>query len=147
MKINSQKAFTLIELLVVVAIIGLLVSVIAVGFGNVRLRSRDSKRLSDMQQVKVGLDLYYSTASGYPDEAIWDSGYVTCNGQQFMQIPKDPQTGLAYEYFTDNPAAGGTCGATWKNYYVRFVTEGHTDLGDEGEYFFTPRGFSSTAPF
>jgi general secretion pathway protein G len=147
MKINSQKAFTLIELLVVVAIVGLLASLIAVGFGNARLRSRDAKRLSDMSQIKVGLDLYYTTAAGYPDETVWNSGYVTCNGQQFMEVPRDPSLGVYYQYFTEDDLTGTPCGTIWKNYYIQFATEGQSDIGPPGVYYFSPRGFATDPPF
>lgn len=141
-----QSGFTLIELLVVVAIIGLLTSLIAVGFGNARLKSRDSKRLSDMNQVKSGMDLYYTTAGGYPDVSVWNTGYVDCNGQRFMEVPRDLLTGLYYTYTTDNQNSTG-CGGTdlWRTYQVQFTTEGNTDLGPPGTYYFSPRGFT-TAP-
>ncbi len=143
---QKQFGFTLIELLVVVAIIGLLTSLIAVGFGNARLKSRDSKRLSDMNQIKTGLDLFYTSAGGYPDLTIWSTGYIDCNGQRYMEVPRDLLTGLFYTYSTDNQNSTG-CGGSdlWRNYQVQFTTEGNTDYGPAGTYYFSPRGVT-TAP-
>ena len=55
---KTEKGFTLIELLVVIAIIGLLSSIILISFTQFRMRSRDARRVSDMKQLKTGLDLY-----------------------------------------------------------------------------------------
>lgn len=143
---KKNLGFTLIELLVVIAIIGLLTSIIAVGFGNARLKSRDAKRLSDMNQIKTGMDLFFTTGGGYPDATTWDSGNLTCNGQNFMQVPKDPSGGVFYTYTTQTATVG--CGGTlWRDYYVTFVTEGRTDLGNPGTYYLSPHGFTTVAPF
>jgi prepilin-type N-terminal cleavage/methylation domain-containing protein len=144
---NKQKAFTLIELLVVVAVIGLLASVIGVSFGNVRLRARDTKRLSDMGQVKTGLDLYYTSAGGYPDTTMWNTGGLTCKNTRFMDVPKDPLLGAYYEYYTNSSTIGCNNVTVWKNYYVQFTTEGETDLGPAGTYFLTTKGYATAAPF
>jgi|GEM_PF-3931908 len=146
-RLDKQKGFTLIELLVVVAIIGLLSSLIAVGFGNARLRSRDAKRLSDMNQVKSGMDLFYTSAGGYPDATIWNAGAVACSGQRYMEVPRDLSTGLYYTYTTDDQNSDA-CGAPlWRNYQVQFSTEGRTELGDAGIYYFSPRGFTPAPIF
>jgi prepilin-type N-terminal cleavage/methylation domain-containing protein len=145
----NQRGFTLIELLVVVAIIGLLVSVIAVGFGNARLKSRDAKRLSDMSQFKSGLDLYYTSHGGYPDTSVWNSGSITCNTQKYMEVAKDPALGIYYAYSTQEDTGITACAGTsvWKTYMVQFTTEGNTDIGPAGTYYFSPSGFTSAPPF
>lgn len=146
MNLNKQTGFTLIELLVVVAIIGLLTSVIAVGFGNARLRARDAKRLSDMKQVRTGMDLHLNQGSGYPNPATWATGFLTCNGVHVMDVPKDPILGVYYIYTAEDPTTG--CGGTiYKNYKVEFTTEGNTDIGPPGTYYLSTLGITTTAPF
>src|SRR3989344_41049 len=91
----KYKGFTLIELLVVVAIIGLLLSGIMVALGNARLKARDARRLSDMQQIKSGMDIYYSLGSGYVDAASWTAAKgsgseLTCSATDVMRVPQDP---------------------------------------------------------
>lgn len=68
MKISSKnKGFTLIELLVVVAIIGLLASVVLASLNSARGKARDAKRLSDLEQIRTALAMYYNDHNGtYP---------------------------------------------------------------------------------
>lgn len=143
----KHKGFTLIELLVVVAVIGLLTSVIMVTFSNARMKSRDTKRLSDMVQIRTGLDLYFSHGAGYPSISSWNTGNLTCDGTQIMTVPQDPQSFTYYTYNAENPITG--CGAELlnKNYYVQFATEGPTELGPPGAYYMSQMGFTSAAPF
>jgi prepilin-type N-terminal cleavage/methylation domain-containing protein len=66
-----KKSFTLIELLVVIAIIGLLSSVVLVSLNGVRAKARDAKRVSDMKQIVMALDLYYDQYGSYPPAPNW----------------------------------------------------------------------------
>ena len=70
-----KKGFTLIELLVVVAIISLLSSVVMASLRVARSKARDSRRLSDMRQIQIALELYLDDNGQYP---TGDSG--ACNG-------------------------------------------------------------------
>lgn len=148
----QEKGFTLIELLVVVAIIGMLVSIILVGLGTARQKSRDARRLSDSQQIKTGLDLYYNTSSGYPDTATWSSlqstsGTLACNGTNYFKVPNDPNPLITYT-FTSGGNSMSSCGGTvWSTYKLQFQTEGTTSIGPAGIYYLSPTGISSTAPF
>lgn len=63
----KNNGFTLIELLVVVAIIGLLSSVVLASLNTARAKSRDAKRLSDLEQIRTALTTYYIDNNGtYP---------------------------------------------------------------------------------
>lgn len=58
------KGFTLIELLVVIAIIGLLVAGAMASFGLVQRKSRDSRRMSDVQSIAKALASFVVTTGG-----------------------------------------------------------------------------------
>ena len=62
----DPKGFTLIELLVVISIIGLLASIVVVAVNPARGKSRDAKRLSDMHQLKLAIEMYYDANGVYP---------------------------------------------------------------------------------
>ena len=70
MQTNSwrhRRAFTLIELLVVIAIISLLSSIVIGSLNQARAKSRDSKRVQDLVQLRTALELYRNDNSGlYP---------------------------------------------------------------------------------
>ena len=75
---SKIKGFTLIELLVVIAIIGILSSVVLASLNRARAKARDAKRLSDMHQMQIALELYYDSFGRYPDSDYagcgnWDS--------------------------------------------------------------------------
>ncbi|MDP3993506.1 MAG: prepilin-type N-terminal cleavage/methylation domain-containing protein [bacterium] len=68
MKKNSlkNKGFTLIELLVVIAVIGLLSSIVLVSLNSARVKARDARRVADLRQISVALELYYDRYNAYP---------------------------------------------------------------------------------
>lgn len=62
----KQRGFTLIELLVVIAIIGILSSVVLASLNSARQKGRDAKRVSDISQLKLALELYFDSNRQYP---------------------------------------------------------------------------------
>jgi general secretion pathway protein G len=69
---DKKRGFTLLELLVVIAIIGVLSSAIMFSVTEARKKARDSRRIQDIRQVILALELYRSTNGRYPEEE--DSG-------------------------------------------------------------------------
>jgi len=63
---RRRHGFTILELLVVVAIIAVLASIILVSFTEVRLKSRDTKRISDMREIEKALVLYQDNIGIFP---------------------------------------------------------------------------------
>src|SRR3989344_2742052 len=62
---KSMLGFTLIELLIVIAIIGILASMLFVNIGDNSLKNaRDAKRLSDVQNIRLGLLIYFFNNEG-----------------------------------------------------------------------------------
>lgn len=113
MKAKKQKnaGFTLVELLVVVAIIGILATIVLTSLNSAKMKARDVRRVSDLRQVALALEMYYNDnmESGYPgtggsnqwgdsswgmSKALIDSGYLSVS-------PFDPGTG-SYEYWVNS---------------------------------------------
>jgi type II secretion system protein G len=143
---TNRKGFTLIELLVVIAIIGLLSTLAVIALSSARTKARDAKRLSDVKQVQIALELYYTDNSRYPiqvEPITLGSSAVTClhntdNGWSancdqdvYMRaVPKDPKAGSQYMY----SSADGTA------YSIDAALE--ADMGGllEGQIVATPSG-------
>jgi len=69
-----KKGFTLIELLVVIAIIGILSSVVLASLNSARVKSRDARRIADLNQISKAMELYYDANGQYPpDNCIYDT--------------------------------------------------------------------------
>ncbi len=65
-KQKQQPGFTIVELLIVIVIIAILATISIVAYTGVQSRSRDSKRLSDMQSIEKALAIYSVDNGGYP---------------------------------------------------------------------------------
>lgn len=65
---SRNKGFTLIELLVVISIIGILSSVLLVSLNSARSKARDARRLADIRQVQLAMELFYNDNLSYPDD-------------------------------------------------------------------------------
>lgn len=63
---RKKRGFTLIELLVVIGIISMLVAIAIPNFLSARQRASDTKKKSEMQELKNALRLYYNDAVAYP---------------------------------------------------------------------------------
>ncbi len=62
---NYSFGFTLIELLVVIAIIGILASIVLVSINSTRIKARDARRMSDLRNVQLALEMYYDKYGTY----------------------------------------------------------------------------------
>ena len=70
---SSNAGFTLIELLVVIAIIGMLSSVVLASLNGARNKGKDARRIADLKQIQIALELYYSDNNAYPISSGWRS--------------------------------------------------------------------------
>lgn len=85
---ERQEGFTLIELLVVIAIISLLSSIVFASLSSARVKARDARRLSDIHQLVIALNLYASDNNGkYPIAGtFYCLGHTTatsCGNEQY----------------------------------------------------------------
>ena len=110
-----KKGFTLIELMVVIAIIGILTAIITANLAQSKSKSRDAKRISDIAQLQLALELFFDRCNVYPSTLATGSTNGSCppdpvSGQQInlgnfiAQIPSDPTAGSTYLYGVNNAA-------------------------------------------
>lgn len=98
---QKTKGFTLIELLVVIAIIGILSSVVLASLNSARLKARDARRVSDMKQLQLALEMYYDDNSAYPVYATYaalTTGADLVTDGYLAAMPSDPLSTQAYGY-------------------------------------------------
>lgn len=102
-KINKDKGFTLVELLVVIAIIGTLATLLLLQLGGARAKARDSKRVSDIAQIRTAIEQYFDDNAGtYPQLNLYDVSdplrpYL---GTGRMTATTDPLDQAQYGYAT-----------------------------------------------
>lgn len=139
---RSPKGFTLIELLIVVAIIGLLATISMVILNNARRKSRDAKRVSDVQVIRAGLEQHWLEQAAYPSESAFvtlgtgdaltltSGGFKAAPGPSDVvyipQVPVGPTSGEYYQYRSQSPTFG---------YTISFTTEGETTYGPADTYY------------
>lgn len=95
MKSHSQsKGFTLVELLVVIAIIGILSSIVLSSLNSSRAKARDAKRISDLKQIQLALELYSDLNGGFYPRTL---SLLEVNGV-IPKIPVDPSGAGTYSH-------------------------------------------------
>jgi len=99
---SRSKGFTLVELLVVIAIIGTLATLLLIQLGVARAKARDAKRISDINQLRSAVELFYDDNNGiYPDADLYTLD-TTFAAKYFAnkKLPYDPVDAgsLAYKY-------------------------------------------------
>jgi prepilin-type N-terminal cleavage/methylation domain-containing protein len=97
----SRSGFTLVEMLIVIGIIGILTSVIIASTTVSRAKARDTKRISDMKEIQLGLALYYDVNKVYPAGSDITAVNILVTQKYLPDIPTDP-SGVTYEYMVTN---------------------------------------------
>ena len=127
MKKSYKRGFTLIELLVVIAIIGILSSIVLASLNSARQKGRDARRIADIKQLQLALELYYDANSSYP--AVASSANLVENGY-IAAIPTDPTSLLPYAY----EAIGSGTNCSSYHLGTKLETSGHSALSSDSEY-------------
>lgn len=117
-RISARAGFTLIELLVVIAIIGVLASIVLASLNSARRKSRDARRITDIKQIQLALELYFdANASQYPAASATCNAATNAYGLELLstggyipQISRDPLSTTAAPicYFYATPTGTRT---------------------------------------
>ena len=130
----KNKGFTLIELLVVIGIIGILSSIVLTTLTDARAKARDTKWLSELQQIRTAMTIYKNDTSSYPvGVATTQSEFKTVlqplvSGGYFDDIPVSVNSAAPWNLVYYNCESIGSCssiGPEWTNegYVILFTTE------------------------
>lgn len=144
---KTKSGFTIVEILIVIVVIGILASISIVAYNGVQSRSRDAKRLSDVQAIQKSLELYKTDRGTYPAHITATAaelpagfagsyGCVTCysysvanNGTWLRNLTDSGFMSVApasapnnnnnfYMYWRSSPSGYGTC---TQEFYVLVV--------------------------
>jgi type II secretion system protein G len=99
----KKHGFTLVELLITVSIIAILIAIGIASYTTINRQSRDTKRRSDMEQIRSALEMYRADNGWYPaaGSGSWtlatnlESDLVTA---YILAIPADPKSTQYYMY-------------------------------------------------
>ena len=94
--INKKSGFTLFELLVSISIIAVMTAVAVVSFGGVSKRSRDARRMADLEKIRLALETVRQVGGSYPIDA--SSAQTALVPTYLQQWPVDPKSGISYFY-------------------------------------------------
>ncbi len=107
-----KKGFTIIELMVVVAIISILTAIVLANLTGAKQRSRDAKRISDIAQIQLALELFFDRCNQYPPATNSSPTLTAGNGSYgcpsgitlgsfISKIPVGPNANENYNYVTN----------------------------------------------
>jgi prepilin-type N-terminal cleavage/methylation domain-containing protein len=124
---SYKRGFTLIELLVVIAIIGILASIVLASLDSARKKGRDARRIADLKEVQLALELYYDANGQYPaaltTATLVTPGYISI-------VPSDPSNQVVYAY---EPWAASASPSVCSSYHLGADLEGSTNTALNGD--------------
>lgn len=108
MKTNLEKGFTILEVLVAMAIVGMLIAAAAFGISAVQRNSRDTKRKTYAQQVKIAYEDFYGNYGRRPTTITY-----SINGNNGQIEVSDGTRSITQQtvIFPTAPVTVGACAA------------------------------------
>jgi len=84
----GRQGFSLVELMVVMTIIIVISAVAMVNYAGAGKKSRDSRRISDLEKIRMALESARQTGNTYPSSlpVLVTNGFLS-------QVPADPKSG------------------------------------------------------
>lgn len=109
MNTNRKQGFTLIELMVTIAIIAIMSAIVIANVSQARAKARDSKRVSDISQIRLAATLFFERCNVYPAYPLNITDNGTISGTSYCpagitletylaKVPVDPTNTGSYVY-------------------------------------------------
>jgi len=92
----KRNGFTLVELIVVISVIAVITVVGTVSYGVTNRRARDSRRMADVEKIRIALEMNRQIGAIYPIEANNSASALVPN--YMSALPTDPKSGNNYSY-------------------------------------------------
>jgi len=142
-----HPGFTLVEILVVLAIIGIIVGIATISVSTIRQKSRDIKRLKEVDSVRTALQMYFYNEGQYPNSITFGSTLTgSSSSSTYMALlptnPSPRNDGICpdndYAYYTT---------ATSTNYKLDFCLSTPVGNVSSGQKCATPQGILNQSCF
>lgn len=112
---RKQTGFTIVELLIVIVIIGILAAITIVAYNGIQSRGNDSRRDSDIKQIKNALEMYKIDNDAYPIACGADGSGCTISNlattltpKYIANVPQDPKSpSVLYSYVRGSASSYG----------------------------------------
>lgn len=109
----KKNGFTLMELLIAISIVAILMAIGIVSYGTINKQSRDTRRKSDLEQIRSALEMYRADKGYYPNAGGGSFTEISSGlaadlvtGGYIAALPTDPKSGsMIYEYQALNRSA------------------------------------------
>ena len=99
------------------------------------MKSRDARRVVDVKQIQLALELYFDAKVGYPQTVGWEAGLT--NEGLIPQIPKDQLSGTSYGY---QACGGGESEKTIETYCLTARLEDASNSALNADFDSPPTG-------
>lgn len=143
---KKQQGFTLIELLVVIAVIGILASVVMASLNSARVKARNAKRISDLKQISLAVEMYYNDYGTYPYCNNGANGSCNTTGGLFAQLNTLAVVPTYIQTISNDPR--NSIGQYGYYYSINYRKNGtsYVSTGSNTDYILATRLENSSAP-
>ncbi|MCX6793084.1 MAG: type II secretion system protein [Candidatus Falkowbacteria bacterium] len=86
----KKNGFTFVEVITTVAIIGVLATIAAISIRALQMNGRDARRVSDINEIRNALSLYYSKYNQYPTSITPGQRFQLGNTIFMEKVPSNP---------------------------------------------------------
>ncbi len=119
---TKNSGFSLVELLITVSIIAILIAIGVASYATINRQSRDTKRKSDIEQIRSALEMYRADNGSYPSagSGSWVAASSATDAligltpslvsTYLSVVPRDPKSAQNYMYLASNPSGGAYYG-------------------------------------
>lgn len=90
----NKRGFTLLEILIVLGIISIIMMLVSTIYSGVQKKSRDTKRIGDLNIIRNSLELFRTDSSYYPNSLTT----TNFKNNYLKIIPSDPKSPQIYRY-------------------------------------------------